>query len=432
MPTGAAKQSPKAAPRLRAAPHREQHLYQQMRALAAVFAAVAAYVPAVAIRTQLPWLHGQVNFATRGACLALCIALLASVGLFPRGAPPKSDIAVVARAGLTAEFLVFSSLFFARGLGVNVSRPILLLYGAFATFGIMAVYLIGDHWQGAQLRRAPIRLALVGHPERCRLLADKIAASPHWQVVDCIPDLGGRTMELVDERLRRAIRDLDLDAVVLSSSPAHESAAALHARVLSICEQTGTRLQLHADWLYRYSHFYLERIGTDQVLTYSFTPMPSWPLVCKRGLDVLIAASLLLLSLPVLAAAAVAIRLESSGPVIFKQVRCGRRGQPFRFFKLRTMVSDAETLKPALDRFNEMSGPVFKMRNDPRVTRVGRWLRRTSIDEIPQFVNVLRGEMSIVGPRPPLPAEVDHYTDSDLRRLCMRPGITGLWQVRGR
>src|SRR6185437_7738570 len=110
----------------------------------------------------------------------------------------------------------------------------------------------------------------------------------------------------------------------------------------------------------------------------------------------------------------------------------GRRGQPFRFFKLRTMVSDAETLKPALDRFNEMSGPVFKMRNDPRVTRVGRWLRRTSIDEIPQFVNVLRGEMSIVGPRPPLPAEVDHYTDSDLRRLCMRPGITGLWQVRGR
>jgi lipopolysaccharide/colanic/teichoic acid biosynthesis glycosyltransferase len=152
----------------------------------------------------------------------------------------------------------------------------------------------------------------------------------------------------------------------------------------------------------------------------------------KRAVDVAGSALLLTSCLPVLLLAALAIRLESKGPVLFGQMRCGRGGRRFRMWKLRTMTHDAEARKQALLHLNEMDGPVFKMRRDPRVTRVGGVLRRLSIDEIPQLWNVLRGEMSLVGPRPPLPEEAMRYSPSQRRRLAVTPGLTGLWQVSGR
>jgi lipopolysaccharide/colanic/teichoic acid biosynthesis glycosyltransferase len=154
--------------------------------------------------------------------------------------------------------------------------------------------------------------------------------------------------------------------------------------------------------------------------------------VCKRALDVAGSALLLAASLPILLIAGLAIRLESGGPVFFGQLRCGQGGRRFRMWKLRTMTHDAEARKRALLHLNEMDGPVFKIRRDPRVTRVGCVLRRYSVDEIPQLWNVLRGEMSLVGPRPPLPEEVIQYSPSERRRLAVRPGLTGLWQVSGR
>jgi lipopolysaccharide/colanic/teichoic acid biosynthesis glycosyltransferase len=143
-------------------------------------------------------------------------------------------------------------------------------------------------------------------------------------------------------------------------------------------------------------------------------------------------AALLLFTSPFIAGAALAIRLDSPGPIFFRQIRCGQYGRPFTMFKLRTMTADAEAQQAALLADNEMEGPVFKMRNDPRITKVGSFLRRLSLDELPQFWNVLRGDMSIVGPRPPLPHEVAEYATFDRRRLSMRPGITCLWQVGGR
>ena len=122
----------------------------------------------------------------------------------------------------------------------------------------------------------------------------------------------------------------------------------------------------------------------------------------------------------------------SPGPVFFEQVRCGKRGRPFGMYKLRSMTVDAEEKKAELMDQNEMDGPVFKMKHDPRITPVGRFIRRWSIDEIPQFWNVLRGDMSLVGPRPPVPMEVVEYATFQRRRLSMRPGITCLWQVSGR
>jgi exopolysaccharide biosynthesis polyprenyl glycosylphosphotransferase len=155
-------------------------------------------------------------------------------------------------------------------------------------------------------------------------------------------------------------------------------------------------------------------------------------LFLKRVLDVVCASALLLLLSPVLAIAAIASKLDSAGPVLFRQKRCGLNGRIFDVLKLRSMHVDAEMRRAELVALNEMDGPVFKIRNDPRVTRVGRWLRRLSVDELPQLWNVVRGEMSLVGPRPPIPGEVDEYDVAQRRRLSMRPGITCLWQVEGR
>ncbi len=159
---------------------------------------------------------------------------------------------------------------------------------------------------------------------------------------------------------------------------------------------------------------------------------PLWYDVAKRGLDVGLSLAILLATAPVVLAAMIGILLVSGGSPIYRQDRVGLGGRRFRMFKLRTMVHDAHSMLPQLRRFNEADGPVFKMRDDPRLHALGSFLRRTSIDELPNFVNVLLGEMAIVGPRPPLPEEVAHYDGYALRRLVVKPGVTCLWQISGR
>jgi exopolysaccharide biosynthesis polyprenyl glycosylphosphotransferase len=162
------------------------------------------------------------------------------------------------------------------------------------------------------------------------------------------------------------------------------------------------------------------------------TAWTGWQARVKRGFDIVSAILLLILLSPALALLALIIRLDSEGPVIFRQTRCGKDGKLFAFYKFRGMVADAEARQSEFDHLNEAQGPIFKMKHDPRVTRVGRVLRRTSLDELPQLWNVLRGEMSLVGPRPPLPKEVEKYEEWHQARLRAVPGITGLWQVSGR
>lgn len=152
----------------------------------------------------------------------------------------------------------------------------------------------------------------------------------------------------------------------------------------------------------------------------------------KRILDFYLALILIVAFSPVMAMVALAIRCESAGPILFKQKRLGREGRPFTMYKFRTMGNGAEKEQAKLAHLNERAGPVFKISRDPRHTRVGRWARRMSLDELPNLVNVLKGEMSLVGPRPPLPGEVEQYEDWQRRRLQVMPGITGLWQVSGR
>jgi exopolysaccharide biosynthesis polyprenyl glycosylphosphotransferase len=176
----------------------------------------------------------------------------------------------------------------------------------------------------------------------------------------------------------------------------------------------------------------VETIGGFPVIELHGEPIPVLGLAAKRAIDMLGAASLLLLTAPLLACAAILISFDSRGPVFYPAMRVGKKGRKFRCYKLRTMVAEADAQKERLRQANERNGPFFKMENDPRVTRCGRWLRKFSVDELPQLVNVLRGDMSLVGPRPHPVDDYERYTLEHLRRLDVKPGITGLWQVTAR
>jgi len=177
--------------------------------------------------------------------------------------------------------------------------------------------------------------------------------------------------------------------------------------------------------------FQVERFGGDYMLTL-FRQRALGQLLAKRIMDAALSALMLAATSPLLVLTAIAIKLTSAGPVLFVQKRVGMNRRTFNFYKFRSMYVDAEARRAALAHLNEMDGPVFKMKNDPRVTPLGRLLRMTSIDELPQLVNVLSGQMSLVGPRPPLPAEVEQYEWLYRKRLSIKPGITCLWQVSGR
>lgn len=157
-----------------------------------------------------------------------------------------------------------------------------------------------------------------------------------------------------------------------------------------------------------------------------------WRATAKRAFDIVVSGVALLLTWPILAVAAIAVKLETPGPVFFSQDRLGHRGRPFKVHKIRTMVDGAESMRDELEESNDCDGPLFKMSDDPRVTRVGRLLRRTSLDELPQLWNVIKGEMSLVGPRPALPEESEAWSDELRNRLRVRPGLTGMWQTNGR
>lgn len=159
---------------------------------------------------------------------------------------------------------------------------------------------------------------------------------------------------------------------------------------------------------------------------------PQSYLLLKRTADIILCGLGVVVLSPLLLLVAIAIKLDTRGPIFFRQVRVGRNQRPFHCLKFRSMSADAEKRRHEIAHLNEVDGPVFKIRNDPRVTRVGAWIRKYSIDELPQLWNVLRGEMTLVGPRPPIPSEVEKYEDWMLRRLSVTPGITCIWQISGR
>jgi len=202
--------------------------------------------------------------------------------------------------------------------------------------------------------------------------------------------------------------------------------------VFLLCDEEGVRTRVVVDFFpHVNSQVYLDRLGATPLLTFSAAPHDEIRLLAKRATDLALAAAALILLLPFMLLIALLIRLTSPGPAIFRQERCGLNGRRFTFYKFRSMCDNAEELKASLAHMSQKS-TAFKIPNDPRLTKLGRFLRKFSIDEWPQLWNVVRGDMSLVGPRPAVPQEVDQYQRWQRRRLRMRPGLTCLWAVKGR
>ena len=199
-----------------------------------------------------------------------------------------------------------------------------------------------------------------------------------------------------------------------------------------VCEEEGVKTRVLLSFFPQaIAKVYVERLGSKPLLTFSATPEDE-SLLLKRGLDFTLALISLVVLSPLLLVLTALVKLTSRGPILFSQTRCGLGGRRFTLYKFRSMRADADLLREELEALNEVDGPVFKIRNDPRCTPIGRLMRKFSLDELPQLVNIIKGDMSFVGPRPPLPEEVEKYERWQRRRLRMQPGLTCLWALEGR
>lgn len=286
-------------------------------------------------------------------------------------------------------------------------------------------------------QRGP-RFLLVGACPSLEGITADLRTSRTLDVVGLVrlPGESGSEISGLDEvgtlgNLPQVILTNRVDSIVLC--PSDKALTKDVQEVFALCDQAGIAVHYYPSFLDLQSLRVTLTWQQDRPgLSLNTAPNVSAALIAKRTIDILGAAVGLTLAMPVMLVAAIAIWLQDRGPVLFRQTRVGRNGQPFTCFKFRTMWVDADKRKLELAEVNEQDGPAFKMKNDPRITPMGRILRKYSLDELPQLLNVLIGDMSLVGPRPPIPAEVQQYDWWQRRRISVRPGLTCIWQVWGR
>jgi exopolysaccharide biosynthesis polyprenyl glycosylphosphotransferase len=314
----------------------------------------------------------------------------------------------------------------------TLNRLVIILFGmvsfvlTYASEELLR-WLYGSQFAQAQIRK---RVLVVGTPEDTERMKSELmekAAGDSIEVVGEV-DINNTTIDQLVERVHQR----SPNGVILCAKHTYFGQV---EQAIQACEREGVEVWLVAEFFRtQISRTSFDELMGRPVMVFRTVPETSWQGLAKQVIDfVATLISLAVLAPLVLLPVALIIKLTSPGPVFFRQRRAGLNGQPFTMLKFRSMVTDAEQRKVELDALNEMTGPVFKVTNDPRVTSIGRVLRRFSIDELPQLVNVLRGEMSLVGPRPLPVDEVERFDDpSHRRRLSVKPGLTCLWQVSGR
>jgi exopolysaccharide biosynthesis polyprenyl glycosylphosphotransferase len=284
------------------------------------------------------------------------------------------------------------------------------------------------------------QVLIVGAGETGRTIMRNIVAQPElgYEVVgflDDKPERGGRDFGRFKglggtDQIPQVIARYPVDTVIITLPWLY------HRKILGImaqCERAKVAVKIVPDlFQMSLSDVDIDDLNGVPLIGIKTVSISGWNLAVKRFMDIVVAVLGLVFLSPAMLAVAILVRLDSPGPVIFRQTRIGRGGRPFTVLKFRSMRAGAEEEKPALTDLNEASGPLFKIKEDPRITRLGGFLRRASLDELPQLYNVLRGEMSLVGPRPHLPEEVEQYQEWHKKRLRTWPGLTGLWQVSGR
>jgi exopolysaccharide biosynthesis polyprenyl glycosylphosphotransferase len=319
------------------------------------------------------------------------------------------------------------ALFFFR---LELARSVAVLFGIISFLLIffkeeLVRFGLRSKFARAQFER---RFILVGTEQETAEMRRELKANPEDGMV-VLAELNLNTKSIDD--LIHLLHEHSVNGVILNAKHNHFGQV---ENAIRTCELEGVETWLVADFFKtQISRSSLDDFHGRPVLVFSTTPQASWQSVIKQLIDFVGALLMVILVSPIFVLTALLIKLSSPGPVLFRQQRCGLNGHPFTIFKFRTMVTNAEQRKHELAAMNEMSGPVFKMKNDPRITRIGKLLRKFSLDEFPQLFNVLRGEMSIVGPRPLPVDEVKRFDDmAHRRRLSVKPGLTCLWQVSGR
>lgn len=334
----------------------------------------------------------------------------------------------IARAGLWLVVIIGAAVIFLR-LQVP-SRSVLILFCTLAPIALIVKERISIWNYMKRLRdgESGERIILAGEIDKAREIINTFSPTQKLEI---------RVVETVNletqdtDALIEAIHRHNVGRVVLAFSKIELERV---QRAIEACEVEGVEAWLSADFIRTsVARPTYENLGSRPMLVFRATPDLSWALMVKNVIDWLGAAVGLIVLSPLFLIIAIAVKLSSPGPVIFFQRRAGIHGKPFTMLKFRTMLADAESRQAELMAQNQMSGPVFKVENDPRITRIGYWLRKTSLDELPQLVNVLIGDMSLVGPRPlPLYEVANFQSASHRRRLSMKPGLTCLWQIRGR
>ncbi|MGD0014147.1 MAG: sugar transferase [Bryobacteraceae bacterium] len=328
-------------------------------------------------------------------------------------------------------------------LRLDLSRSFLALFGAYS-FLLLCLFRLGAvNLMGALRRKygVPYYVVVVGTGESARGLGRALEQSVRYGVrlVGFLADRPEGAPQSIRLQADYDVRPLGELSALLRRQVVDEVLFAVEGRslaglddVLVLCDEEGVRTRVALDFFpHVNSEMYLDRLGSLPLLSFSAAPHDEVRLFLKRVTDVALAAAALVILAPFMLLIALLIRLSSPGPVIFKQARCGLNGRRFTVYKFRSMCQDAEQLKAELEHLN-LKTTAFKIPDDPRLTPLGRWLRKFSIDELPQLWNVLRGDMSLVGPRPAVPAEVEQYQGWQRRRLRMRPGLTCLWALEGR
>ncbi len=337
---------------------------------------------------------------------------------------------------LIFDFLILGAFIFAFKK-VNYSRLFFLsFFGlSFLTLATIRLLVIGYCRYFAGKRFHARQILLVGERDRGKVVAEALERQLSWghKLLGRVVVEGDKTSPEVLGTLRdlpEILKRFPIDEVVFAVRGGKEINL---PQYVDLCRKMGVDVRiLPASWSPRGARLQVETVQGIPFLVLRTTPFNAAGLLYKRLLDIVggfVGTLLFLLMYPFVG---LAIKLDSPGPVLFKQKRVGQHGRIFTLYKFRTMYVDAEERKRELMKKNIMKGPMFKLEDDPRITRVGRFLRKTSLDEFPQFWNVLKGEMSLVGTRPPTPEEVEKYDLWHWRRISIKPGITGLWQISGR
>lgn len=338
---------------------------------------------------------------------------------------------------------IISIVVFQFVLRLDLSRSFLALY-AILSWTLLCLFRLNAGNLAGLIRRefgTPHVVLVVGTGERARALGALLEQSEQYGVrLLGFLDEQPLPLEQVDLRRSYPVRAISDLPRMLREHPIDEIIFSVDGRRLAeledtmlFCDEEGVRTRVAVDFFpHVNSDVYLERLGKAPLLTFSAAPHDEIRLMLKRATDVVLGCASLVLLAPFMALVALLIRATSPGPAIFRQTRCGLNGRRFQFYKFRSMCDNAECLQSEFEHLNTKGDTVFKIPNDPRLTRIGRWLRKFSIDEWPQLWNVIKGDMSLVGPRPAIPAEVEKYQRWQRRRLRMRPGLTSLWAIAGR